>query len=101
MPIISEDILLYSILKVKFKNFLLLEINEEKSHPLDVLRSKAVVLGNEKILDNWSILIKNGKGKAEQIYEKTKEYIEEAGTQDIEADIVKVIPKSPIGKRIK
>ena len=74
---------------------------KKRATPIDVLRGKAVVLGNEKILENWSILIKNAKGKGEQIYEKTKKYIEEANNPDIEADIIKVIPKSTIGKRIK
>jgi len=41
----------------------------------ELVMSKKVTLKDEKILDSWSILIEDGKGRENEIYEKTKKYI--------------------------
>lgn len=54
--------------------------------------SKKVTLKNEKILDSWSILLENVQGRKDEIYEKTKKYIEDSQAPGIGIDIVKVRP---------
>lgn len=74
---------------------------KKKPSVFDVLKGKAAVLGDEKILDNWSILIDKGEGKAGQVYEKTKAYIQKTEVPNMEMNLIQVVPKSPIAKRAK
>ena len=54
--------------------------------------SKKITLKDEKILDSWSILLENAQGRKDEIYEKTKKYIEDSQAPGIEIDIVKGSP---------
>ena len=44
------------------------------------------VLGKEQVLDNWTILIKNGQGQAEMVFENTERFIAESRAPDIEME---------------
>lgn len=54
--------------------------------------SSKVTLKDEKILESWSILIENAKGRGNEIYEKTKRYLEESEAPAVKTDMVKVRP---------
>jgi len=53
---------------------------------------KKVVLGDEKILDKWSVLIDGAKGRGEDILQKTAKYIQDSGAPDITIERVRVFP---------
>ena len=54
--------------------------------------AEKVTLKDEKILDSWSILIDDAKGRGNEIYEKTRKYLEESKAPAIHTDMVKVRP---------
>ena len=51
-----------------------------------------VTLKDEKIIDRWSILIENGQGKSEQVYQDTENFIKGSKAPGIEIEKVKVRP---------
>jgi len=51
-----------------------------------------VTLKDEKIIDRWSIIVEEGQGKAEQIYQDTESYIKGSKAPGIEIEKVKVRP---------
>jgi len=52
----------------------------------------AVTLKDEKIIDRWSIIVEDGQGKAEQIYQDTENYIMESKAPGIKIERTKVRP---------
>jgi len=54
--------------------------------------AEKVTLKDEKIIDRWSVLIENGQGKAEQIYQDTENFIKESKAPGIEIGQVRVRP---------
>ena len=53
---------------------------------------KKVTLKDEKIIDSWSVLIEDAKGRKNEIYEKTKKYIEKVQVPEITVEEVNVRP---------
>ncbi len=51
---------------------------------------KKVTLSEEKILDNWSVLIENAQGRGREIYDLTTESIKKEKLPDVEIEKVKV-----------
>jgi tRNA G10 N-methylase Trm11 len=47
-------------------------------------------LRNEEIVDRWSMIVKNGQGKAEEVFKDTEEYIEKSEAPQVEFERVKV-----------
>jgi hypothetical protein len=54
--------------------------------------AEKVTLKDEKIIDRWPMIIENGHGKAEQIYQDTQNFIKELKAPGIEIDQVRVKP---------
>jgi hypothetical protein len=54
--------------------------------------AEKVTLKDEKIIDRWPMIIENGHGKAEQIYQDTQNFIKESKAPGIEIDQVRVKP---------
>jgi hypothetical protein len=70
--------------------------------------SKKVELRDQKILDNWSVLIKDAHGKAEEIFRETLKSIEESGVPGVKTETVSAVAVptffghvSPLWKRDK
>jgi len=61
---------------------------------------KKVTLGEEKILDNWSVLIENAHGRSKKIFDLTKESMKKERLPDVEVEEVKVKsrPRGLLGK---
>jgi hypothetical protein len=49
-------------------------------------------LSEEKVLDSWSVLIENGKGKNKEIYEDFLKFLESANLPEVKVELVKVVP---------
>ena len=49
-------------------------------------------LQDEKIIDRWSMIIENGKGKAEQVYKDTGSFIEKSESPGTAIEDVKIRP---------
>jgi hypothetical protein len=54
--------------------------------------SKKVVLGKEKVLDRWSVLIDGAKGRGGEVIERTAKYIEDSRAPDLKIERVRVFP---------
>ncbi len=54
--------------------------------------SKKVVLGKEKILDNWFVLIDGARGRGSDVIKKTLEFIQKSRAPGITVEEVKVFP---------
>ncbi|MGF3573721.1 MAG: hypothetical protein ACQXXG_09940 [Candidatus Bathyarchaeia archaeon] len=54
--------------------------------------SKKVVLGKERILDRWSVLVDGAKGNGGEVIEKTVKYIEASKAPDLKLERVRVFP---------
>jgi arabinogalactan endo-1,4-beta-galactosidase len=49
-----------------------------------------VTLHDEKIIDHWRIVVEDGEGNAEQIYEDTEDYVKETRAPGIEIERVRI-----------
>lgn len=54
--------------------------------------SKKVVLGKERVLDRWSVLIDGAKGKGGEVMDKTVKYIKVSKAPDLRTERVRVFP---------
>jgi len=54
--------------------------------------SKKVTLGEEKILDSWSVLIDGAQGKAEEFYSTVLKFVEEEKMPNVKAEMVSAYP---------
>ena len=52
----------------------------------------AVTLKDEKIIDRWSMIVENGQGQAEQVYQDTENFIKESKAPGIRIGREKVRP---------
>mgnify|MGYP001077013070 CR=1 FL=1 len=57
---------------------------------------RKVDLGKAKILDSWSVLIENSRGKGEEVYGSTTSFIQDSRAPDIGIEKVTVVGR-PIG----
>ncbi|HEX77592.1 MAG TPA: hypothetical protein G4O03_04170 [Dehalococcoidia bacterium] len=55
--------------------------------------AKKVTLHEEKILDDWSVVIEDAQGRGEEIYRETSRFIEESEAPGVEMETVKVRPQ--------
>jgi len=54
--------------------------------------SKKVTLSNEKILDSWSVLIENARGRTEEFYDSVLKFVQEERMPNVKAEMVKAFP---------
>jgi len=57
---------------------------------------RKVVVGGEKIVERWSVLVDDGKGKASEVLGETLRFIEEYGLPDVKVEKVDLIARHPL-----
>jgi len=50
------------------------------------------ILRREEVIDNWSILIEKGNGKAEEIFKATEHFVKESKAPSLETERKKIAP---------
>jgi hypothetical protein len=61
----------------------------ERLKPSGIVPKK---LSEEKVLDSWSVLIENGQGKGNDLYNDFLKFLEESKVPEVSAELVKVVP---------
>ena len=52
----------------------------------------AITLKDEKIIDRWSMIVENGQGQAEQVYQDTENLIKESKAPEVRVERTRVRP---------